>query len=80
MLFTIASPSSTRSVFSHNLKVHDFNALFELSFNIQKADYNLLNKYVIYKVNQYQAINIEDYSLWESIQIDFMKFEAKYFD
>ena len=25
-------------------------------------------------------MNIEDYSLWEFIQIDFVKFEAKYFD
>ena len=76
----MAGPSSTRSAFSHDPEVHDFNALFEPSFNVREADYNLLNKYVVYKVNQYRAMNIEDYSLWESIQMDFVKFEAEHFD
>ena len=79
-LFTMAGPSSIRSAFSHDPEVHDFKILFGPSFNVQEANYNLLNKYVVYKVNQYRAMNIEDYSLWESIQMDFVKFEAEHFD
>ena len=80
VLFTMAVSSSTRSAFLHDSNVHDFKTIFEPSFNIQEVDYNLLNKYVVYKVNQYRVINIGDYSLWESIQIDFMKFELEDFD
>ena len=76
----MAGPSSIRSAFSHDPEVHDFKILFGPSFNVQEANYNLLNKYVVYKVNQYRAMNIEDYSLWESIQMDFVKFEAEHFD
>ena len=76
----MAGPSKIRSVLSHDPEVHNFKIFFGPSFNIQKANYNLLNKYVVYKVNQYWVINIEDYSLWESIQMDFEKFVAEYFD
>lgn len=55
--------SSIRSALLHNLEVYNFKILFGPSLNIQEVDYDLLNKYVVYKVNQYQAINIEDYSL-----------------
>ncbi len=68
--------SNNKSMFLYNLKVYNFKILFEPSLNIQEADYNLFNKYIVYKVKQYQAMNIEDYSFWEFIQIDFMKFEA----
>lgn len=64
----------------HSPEVYNFKILFRFSFNVQEADYNLLNKYVIYKVIQYQAMNIEDYSFWESIQIDFVKFEEEHFN
>lgn len=53
---------------------------FEFYFDIQKANYNLLNKYFIYKLNKYIVIHIEDYSLWNFILIDYIKFEAKNFD
>ncbi|MCJ1344272.1 hypothetical protein MMC31_002475 [Peltigera leucophlebia] len=76
----MASPSSIRSAFSHDPEVHDFKILFGPSFNVQEADYDLLNKYVVYKVNQYRAMNIEDYSFWESIQMNSVKFEAEHFD
>lgn len=36
--------------------------------------------YVVYKVNQYQVMNIEGNNFGESIQIDFMKFEVKHFN
>lgn len=68
-----------RSALLYDPKVYDFKILFGLSFNSQEVHYNLLNKYVIYKINQYQIINIKNYSFWESIQIDFVKFEVKYF-
>ena len=55
--------SNNQSAFLHNPEVHNFKILFRTSFNIQEADYNLLNKYVIYKINQYQIININGYSL-----------------
>lgn len=43
---------SIKSVFLYNLKIHNFKIFFGLSFNIQKTDYNLFNKDIIYKVNQ----------------------------
>ncbi len=76
----MAGPSSIKSIFSYDSEVYNFKILFRSSLNIQETNYNLLNKYVIYKINQYQAINIEDYSLSRSIQIDFLKFEAIYFN
>lgn len=64
----------------YDSEVQDLKILFGLRFNVQKADNDLLNKYVVYKVNQYRAMNIEDYSLWGFIYIDFMKFRAEHFD
>lgn len=72
--------SSIRSIFLQNSKVSNLKIIFKFSFNVQKVDYNLFNKYVIYQVNQYKAMNIEHYSLYKFIQIDFVKFEVKYFD
>lgn len=62
-LFIMAVFSSIKNAFLHNLKVCNFQFFFRPSFNVQKTDYNLLNKYIIYKVNQYQAMNIKNYSL-----------------
>lgn len=64
----------------YNPEVYNFKTLFGPNLNIWEADYNLLNKFVIHKFIQYQVINIKDYSLWKSIQIDFVKFEVKHFD
>lgn len=71
---------SIKSAFLYKLEVQDFKILFRPSFNVQVTDYNLLNTYVIYKVNQYQVLNIKDYSLQDFIQIDFMRFQVEYFD
>ncbi len=76
----MAGLSSIRSALLYDPEVHNFKILFGPSYNIQEANYNLLNKYIVYKVNQYQAIDIKDYSLWEFIQMNFVKFEAEYFD
>lgn len=72
--------SNIKSLFLYGPKVHDFTTLFEHNFNVQEADDNLLNKYAIYKVNEYQVMNIEDYNLWGCIRIEVVKFEAEYFD
>lgn len=80
----MAGPSSISSTPLPDLlyipEVNNQKILFYPRFDIQTADYDLLNKYVIYKFNQYIAINIEDYSFWNFIQIDFTKFEVKYFN
>lgn len=59
----MANLSSIKSTFFYNLEVHDYRILIRHSFNIKESDYDILNKYVIYKANEYQAINIKDYCL-----------------
>lgn len=54
---------SIRSIFLHDSKVYNFKIFFGPNFDIQEAYYNLLNKYVIYKFNQYKVMNIKNYSL-----------------
>lgn len=54
--------------------------LFRNGIDLQTADRDLINKYTIYWFNRYAAENANDYSLWEGIQVDFRKFEAKHFD
>ena len=80
----MAGPSSISSALSNarsqDQEAADLKILFGPSFNIQIADLDLLNKYVIYKFNQYATVNTKDYSLWDSIEMDFAKFEAKNFD
>ena len=76
----MSRPPSILSASLHNLEVNNLNILFSPNFDIQTADFDLFNKYVIYKFNQYVVGNIKDYSLWDSIQMDFANFEAKRFD
>ncbi len=47
----MADPSNIRNTFLYNPKVNNLKILFGFSFNIKKTDYNLFNKYIIYKVN-----------------------------
>lgn len=63
----MTDPSSIISIFLHDLKVNNYNILFKSSFDIQETDKDLLNKYIIYKFNQYTAMNIEYWSLYDSI-------------
>ena len=79
-LLIMAGPSSISSALSNDAKVINPKILFGHSFDIQKADNDLLNKYVIYKFNQYAEMNVEDYCLWDSIQMYFAKFEARHFN
>ncbi len=41
----------------------DYDALFCNDLNIESADRHMLNKYVIYRLNQYKTLNSEDYDL-----------------
>lgn len=82
MLFTMAGPSSVSSVLSdlHDPETTDLKALFAQGLTVETADHDLINKFVIQRFNQHRALNAEDWSLWDCIQIDFEKFEAKHFD
>lgn len=44
--------------FKVNLKIY-----FDNSIDIETIDYNILNKYMIHKFNQYAATNAEDYTI-----------------
>ena len=67
-------------VLFHNNKITNLKAFFVHNFNIQITNIDLLNKWITHRFNIYTAINIKDYKLWACIQIDFKKFEAKYFN
>ena len=71
---------SISSALSHDPETAYLKILFAQGFNIQTADHDLLNKFVIHRFNQYAALDAEDYGLWDLIQMDFEKFEAKHFD
>ncbi len=80
----MAGPSSISSAVSHALshdpETADLKVLFANGIDLQTADRDLLNKYTIHRFNEYAAANHEDYGLWDCIQIDFEKFEARHFD
>ena len=58
-----------------NLKI-----FFDKSIDIERIDHDILNKYAITKFNEYVVTNVKDYNLWDWIQVDFGRFEAKHFD
>ena len=72
--------SSTSSTPLQDRKTANLTISLDNSINIETTDHDILNKYAIYKFNQYTAINAKDYGLWNYIQVDFKKFEGKYFD
>ncbi len=76
----MADASSISSIALHDLKANDLKTPFACSLDFQTADHELINNYIVYWVNQYSARNFKDWSLWDSIQIDFAEFEAKHFD
>lgn len=77
---SIIGLSSIKNAFLYDLEIYDFKTFFRPSFNIQKTNYNLRNKYFIYKVNQCPTMNGKYYNLQEFIWIDFVKFEIEYFN
>ena len=77
----MASCLSTSSVHLQDQAVVNLKTLFAKEFNFQTIDHDMINQYTIYKFNhEYAEMNIEDYCLWDSIQIDFAEFETRYFD
>lgn len=69
------------NAFLHDQKIVNLKILFTQRFDFQTTDHNIINKYIIYKFNyKYKEMNIKDYCFQDSIQIDFAKFETKYFD
>ena len=80
----MAGPSSISSapshVPSHDYEAADLKILFAQGFDFQTTDHDMINKYAIHKFNLYAAANDEDYNLWDCIQVDFEKFEARHFD
>jgi hypothetical protein len=53
--------------------------LFRNGLNIETAAQHILNKYVKYRLDQYTALNAEDYGLWICIQTDFAEFTQAHF-
>ncbi len=53
--------------------------LFQNDLNIETTDQHILNQYVRYRLDQYAALNVENYELWICIQIDFEKFTQTHF-
>jgi hypothetical protein len=58
----------------------DTNALFENELNLVTANRKLLNKYVIYLLDQWNLNNWKDYSLWKVIQNNFERWIEVHFD
>ena len=80
----MAGPSSISSAHSHgpsqDYEAANLKRFFAQGFDIQTADHDMLNKWVIHSLNEYATLNTEDFDLWASIRMDFGKFEAKHFD
>jgi hypothetical protein len=58
----------------------DFEKLFDNDLDIDKTDKKSLNKYVIYRLNQYIMLSSVNYHLWIFIQADFAEFIEKHFN
>jgi hypothetical protein len=67
------NPQSNSSRFEFEIFL-DVEAFFCNDIDLEKANHHLLNKYVIYRVFQYAALDIEDYDLWICIQTNFAFF------
>ncbi len=82
LLLELPSIDDTSSILS--IPLHDLNAnlkiLYDNSVDTETIDYDIYNKYTIYKFNQYAVTNVIDYSLWDCIEVAFEKFELKHFD
>ncbi len=77
----MAGPLSTSSIHLHDQEVVNLKTLFAQGFNFQTTHRDMINQYTIYKFNhEYVEINVEDYCLWDSIQIDFAEFKTRHFN
>ncbi len=50
-----------------------------IEFNIQPRC-ELLNKFVLYTFSQYETLNLEDYNLWNAIQVDYEDWKEEHFN
>lgn len=76
----MANFSSTLSAPLDNFKTANLKTLLNNSTNIEMTDINTLNKYIIYNFDEYAAVNIKDYSLWDYIQVNIGRFKGKHFN
>ncbi len=77
----MAGPSSTSSIHSHDQEIVNLKTLFAQGFDFQRTDRDMINQYTTYKFNhEYAKMNVEDYCLWDSIQMNFAEFETRHFD
>lgn len=53
---------------------------FAQVLNFEMTDYDMINKYAIYKINQYITANMKDFNLWNSIQDNFKKLKVRHYD
>ena len=51
---------SISSILLDNFKIVDLKTLFAQGLNLQIANHNLLNKFVLHRFNQYRALNAKD--------------------
>ena len=64
----------------HGSDATDLEALFANGFDPQTANQITTQRYVTYMCQRYADQNIEDYSLWNAIQIDFGDFMEEKFN
>lgn len=57
----------------------DLKALFAGGINLETADMNTIETYIRYRFQQYADLNIEDWPLWDAIQVDFEGFKEEHF-
>ena len=58
----------------------NLDALFANGINLVTAASTIIQRYVAYRFQQYSDCHLEDYSLWNVIQIDFEDFEVEHFN
>lgn len=68
------------SVLLHNFEPNDLKIYFDNNIDFKTTDYDIINKYMIYKFNLYIVINNKDYNLQDCIKVNFKKVKVKYFD
>lgn len=76
----MAGFSTILGIFLHNTEIANLKIFFYNGIDFQLADCNFINKYNVYQFNKYITTNINNYDLWNSIQINFRKFKTKYFN
>lgn len=70
---------SISSMLLYDWKIIKVKILFTYKTNIQILDYDLINKFVIYKLYKCIDVNIKDYNLGKYNLTDFKMFTIKHF-